>query len=82
MTGFVTSRDVCPNVRLQTARASEQAGQPVGDKQFEHILFDKLLQQYWCKSFTGLSQPVNSKRTGTLTQYNSPYNRMKPSWFF
>ena len=22
---------------------------------------------------------VNSKRTGTLTQYNSPYNRMKPS---
>ena len=23
--------------------------------------------------------PVNSKRTGTLTQYNSPYNRMKPS---
>ena len=23
--------------------------------------------------------PVNSKRTGTLTQYNSPYNTMKPS---
>ena len=22
--------------------------------------------------------PVNSKRTGTLTQYNNPYNRMKP----
>ena len=24
-------------------------------------------------------QSVNSKRTGTLTQYNSPYNTMKPS---
>ena len=22
-------------------------------------------------------KPVNSKRTGTLTQYNNPYNRMK-----
>ena len=27
----------------------------------------------------GQSVKVNSKRTGTLTQYNSPYNRMKPS---
>ena len=63
MTGFVTSRDVCPNVRPQTARASEQAGQPVGDKQFEHILFNKLLQQYWCKSATGLSQLVHYVRT-------------------
>ena len=25
-----------------------------------------------------LLYPVNSKRTGTLTQYNSPYNRTKP----
>ena len=23
-------------------------------------------------------EPVNCKRTGTLTQYNNPYNRMKP----
>ena len=26
-----------------------------------------------------VEKPVNSKRTGTLTQYNSPYNWMKPS---
>ena len=26
----------------------------------------------------GVLIPVNSKTTGTLTQYNNPYNRMKP----
>ena len=28
---------------------------------------------------TSEGDTVNSKRTGTLTQYNIPYNRMKPS---
>ena len=36
-----------------------------------------LLGQHCCAMFASF-EPVNSKRTGTLTQYNNPYNRMKP----